>query len=183
MLSKLFFSLQSKRKSLSVLRDLIGHSPTFILFDSGVKLGETQEDSDVGSGGIQGGCPDPCAWQQHSKMCVIPARYPPVQLTTQAGSTPCHVLLISFCIKIICTSLCTVMYTNKCKVAMIKHGESHISYVSVWVFSLCMCWASVQSKILRVILYLLLWYFVTHRMKKNPKSKTHTVSEISSVRL
>lgn len=47
-------------------------------------------------------------------LCVIPARYHPVQLTTQAGSTPRQLLLISFCkiIKIICTSLCT-RYVHK----------------------------------------------------------------------
>lgn len=39
------------------LRDLSGHSSTFILSDGGVQLGEIWVDSPGVAGGIQGGCP------------------------------------------------------------------------------------------------------------------------------
>ena len=76
------------------------------MFDSCVQLGEILVDSHVGSGGVQGGCPGPFAWQQHR----ISAGCRPVQLTTQAGSTQCPVLLISFSIHLQVHDMCMTIY-------------------------------------------------------------------------
>lgn len=78
-----------------MLRDLCGHSSTFIWSDSGVQLGEIRVDSLV---------------QVVSRMADLvplpdsnPAGCRPVQLTTEAGRTPRHALLISISIQAICT--------------------------------------------------------------------------------
>lgn len=92
-----------------MLRDRTGHSSIFTTV--GVRLGDIQVDSHVGSGGVQDGCPGSSAWRQHSSS-VNPARRHPVQLATRAGSTQHPALLISFSIQVLCTRLCT-RYVHK----------------------------------------------------------------------
>ena len=127
MLSGFFFTLQitQKEKSTYVKRPCWSFIYTIIWCDSGMQLGDVRVDSHDCTGGIQGGCPGSYAWQW---PCVNPARGRPVQLTKLAGSTPRHVLLISFSSKVIRTSFYT--HTKKCKVALFTQA-SHVSYVSV----------------------------------------------------
>lgn len=60
------------------------------------------------------------------------ARCRPVQLTTQAGSAPRHVLLISFSIQVICTSLCTSCVHKKVQSSIVH--TSKVTYF--WCFCL-----------------------------------------------
>lgn len=70
-------------------------------------------------------------------LCVSPAGCRPVQLTTQAGSTRCHVLLISYSINVICTSLCT-RYVH-------KKVQSSIIHTLKIICHLCFCLSCIFS--------------------------------------
>lgn len=72
-------------------------------------------------------------------LCVNPARRPPVQLTSQAGSTPRHCLLISFSMQYVHDYIQN-MYTQQ------KSAKQHCShlkgYVSVKAFFFVLFWAA-----------------------------------------
>lgn len=108
-----------------MLGDLRGQASKFILLsssascDSGVHSWErsgwihTFCQHIVGAGGTQGGCPGYSAWPRNSSANVsIWLDYCPGQLTTQAGRTPCHVLLISFSIKYCTHMVLYILYIH-----------------------------------------------------------------------
>lgn len=111
-------------------------------------------------------------------LCVNPARRPPVQLTSQAGSTPRHRLLISFSMQVICTWLYTkyVHITKKCKTALLASQRLHISYVSVKEFFFVLFWAAdcEQTDFL---------HFSGILIERKEISETHTVNSRQELRV
>lgn len=97
---------------------------------------------------------------------VNPARWHPVQLKTQAGSTQCHVLLISFSIKKYVHDYVQDMYTKKVQ-SSIVYTSNIISYVSVWIFSLCIVRSTKQVKSSSFFSWGRFWPFVTMEISKS----------------
>lgn len=147
-----------------MLRDHWGHASS----DSGVQLREIWVDSHVLSGGVQDGWPGPIAWQEHSILCVNPARSHSVQLTTKAGSTRCRVLIISFRMNI---DIHIIMY----KVCTLKVQSSifHSSKVRhFWFF----CLLGVFSVHFLELKQFLLYPLVFWNKSRITNVRTHTVS-------
>lgn len=148
-----------------MLRDRSGHSSTIIL---SWRWRATGRDP----GGFA--CwfrwfPGWLSWCLCLTTCVTPARCHPVQLTSQAGSTQCHALLISYSIKVICTWLCTRYVHKKVQSSIVYTSEVSLFLVSVCAaFSLCS---------LRAVLYFLPFAFcLTKEISQNRGTRTHTLN-------
>lgn len=134
--------------------------------------GEIQMDSHGSSGGHQGGCPGP---SDTAVQCVNPARCHPVQLTTQAGRTRCTTLLISYSIRVICTSLYTRYVHKKVQSSICSYIRGHVFLFGLYF--LC-AFSGVECIQSGFILHIPLVFCFSHKGESycKRKAKTHTVS-------